>query len=267
MITFALPTFAKTYTLAIPLHAWHSHQSDANILKYYTPLQKWLEQQTGYQFKLVGYRANTTAAKQLAKGKYSIAYMKAMAFLNAKKRNPNVTALATVTTWNASHTRKIISYSGFLLTLKTNTQIKTIHDLKNKKIAFVDPFSASGFLYPVSILKYHNIDYQTFFKKHYFLVNHVNVLNAILDGKVAAGFVWGGAWSNSPNKNKFKSLMVIPNIPNPLFAASGKLSQEAKMKIQKALIATPESVTKGLVFVGFAKTPKNYYEQVHSLDL
>lgn len=66
---------------------------------------------------------------------------------------------------------------------RTDGPIKTVADIAGKKIAFVDPASASGYLLPLKILKDRNI----IPREEVFAMRHDSVVSMIYQGQVDAG--------------------------------------------------------------------------------
>lgn len=65
-------------------------------------------------------------------------------------------------------------------------KVQGLEDLVGSKIGFVDPESASGYIYPMYLLLRLGINPQTK-STIYFMKNHDNVLQAVLDGRLDAG--------------------------------------------------------------------------------
>src|SRR5437879_9112274 len=80
------------------------------------------------------------------------------------------------------------TYRGIIVARK-DSGIKSIADLKGKRFAFVDPKSASGYVYPRAMLIEKGIDPETYFKETMFAGNHDKVIAAVLDGRADAGAI------------------------------------------------------------------------------
>jgi phosphonate transport system substrate-binding protein len=65
---------------------------------------------------------------------------------------------------------------------RADSGIKKIEDAKGKRMAFVDPASTSGFLFPAAYLKKRGIDYNTFFAQYVFAGSHDGAVRAIYNG-------------------------------------------------------------------------------------
>jgi phosphonate transport system substrate-binding protein len=83
---------------------------------------------------------------------------------------------------NTSYTARIY--------VRKDSGVKTLEDLRGKTIAFVDPSSASGYVYPMVLLiekgLVRNRDPKTFFKDFVFSGSHDAGLQALLHGHVDA---------------------------------------------------------------------------------
>jgi phosphonate transport system substrate-binding protein len=136
---------------------------------------------------------------------------------------------------------------------KADSGINSIADLKGKKIAFVDPASASGYLLPLKTLKDKGIEP----KETVFAGKHDNVVSMIYQGQVDAG----ATFYSPPNEGKMedarrlvltqypdvekkvKIIELSESIPNDPIIFRKEMPEEMKAKIVDALlafIATPE---------------------------
>lgn len=111
-------------------------------------------------------------------------------------------------------------FSG--LVVRADSKIKSINNLKGKTIAFVDPQSASGYLYPQVHLRKYKLNDQSF-KSVIFSGSHAASVEKLekKEVDVAAVFVDNektndGAWERFKKdpKSKFRLLWVSEPIPN-----------------------------------------------------
>lgn len=124
--------------------------------------------------------------------------------------------------------------------------IKSFKDLQGKKVAFTDPASTSGYLYPVNYLmtKEGVKDINAFFGKFNFLVGHDAVIKAVYNKEYDAGFTFVDARTRVANELKDvndKVIIVgeIPGIPNDTISArkelAGAFIDKYKAAMQKFL--------------------------------
>jgi phosphonate transport system substrate-binding protein len=122
---------------------------------------------------------------------------------------------------------------------------KSIKDLNNKKFAFVDPASTSGYLLPTRLFKQENIK----LKEHVFAGRHDSVVMAVYQRKVDAGATFytqpdedgtpkDARWivrAQYPDVfDKIKILKLTGPIPNDPLTLRKDLPEDLKIKIVNA---------------------------------
>jgi len=100
------------------------------------------------------------------------------------------------------------SYKGYIITKKTNN-IRSLSDLKGKHFGYVDPKSASGYLYARHILKSNGLDPDRIFSKVSFMGTHDNVIKAVLNGEIDAGATYNEAIDLAKTKGLNVSALEI----------------------------------------------------------
>jgi phosphate/phosphite/phosphonate ABC transporter binding protein len=131
------------------------------------------------------------------------------------------------------------TYRGIIVARK-DSGFKSLTDLQGKRFAFVDPKSASGYVYPRAMLVEKGINPDSFFKETIFAGDHKTVIAAVLDGRVDAGATYDDALriakaAGVPSDN----LMIIAStdpIPHDAIAVRIGLDEPLTQKIQTALV-------------------------------
>jgi phosphate/phosphite/phosphonate ABC transporter binding protein len=136
------------------------------------------------------------------------------------------------------------TYRGIIVARK-DSGLKTVADLKGKRFAFVDPKSASGYLYPRAMLLERGIEPATYFKTTTFAGSHDKVIAAVLAGAVDAGSIYEGALgvgkrSGVPVENLVTIISTEP-IPHDAIAVRLGLDDALVKRIQLALINLDQS--------------------------
>lgn len=156
----------------------------------------------------------TGMIEALKNKKVDLAILSAMTYVLAEKETDVKVLLKK--TWNNA----AFYYSSIIT--RQNSKIKTIKDLKNKNIAFVDEKSTSGYLYPQIYLRKNLIEDKSF-KSVIFSGNHAASIDLLVAKKVDAVAVFSddekarrGAWSRFIKNKKIKinALWVSEPIPN-----------------------------------------------------
>src|SRR3989344_178056 len=129
---------------------------------------------------------------------------------------------------------------------RADSKIKSVKDIHNKKFAFVDPASTSGYLLPMRLFKEQNVKP----KEHVFSGRHDTVVAAVYQKRVDAGATFHTPADEEGPKDarmllktqypdvyeKIKILQLTGPIPNDPVAFRKDLPEEIKVKIAEALI-------------------------------
>jgi phosphate/phosphite/phosphonate ABC transporter binding protein len=131
------------------------------------------------------------------------------------------------------------TYLGIIVARK-DSGLKSLADLKGKRFAFVDPKSASGYVYPRAMLVEKGINPDTFFKETIFAGDHKKVIADVLDKRVDAGATYDNALGIAKNSGMASDdLAVIAStdpIPHDAIAVRIGLDEGLTKKIQTALV-------------------------------
>lgn len=81
----------------------------------------------------------------------------------------------------------IASYSGYIFVRK-DSGIRTVEQMKGKKIAFVDRATTAGYIFPIAFLREHGVqDTNHFFKEYFFTGSHDAAVYAVLNKQADIG--------------------------------------------------------------------------------
>lgn len=129
--------------------------------------------------------------------------------------------------------------------VRKGSGIEKLEDLRGKTIAFVDPASSSGYIYPMVLLIKRGLvkdrDPKTFFKDALFAGTHEAALQSVVRGRVDAA----AAFDNAPELHlKDKALIdritfvaETPEIPEAGICARPGLDPETVARVKAALLA------------------------------
>jgi phosphate/phosphite/phosphonate ABC transporter binding protein len=131
------------------------------------------------------------------------------------------------------------TYRGIIVA-RQDTGLKSMGELRGKRFAFVDPKSASGYVYPRAMLIEKGINPDSFFKETVFAGDHMKVIAAVLDGRVDAGATYDGALKIAKaNGMASENLVILDStdpIPHDAIAVRVGLDEALTKKIQAALV-------------------------------
>jgi phosphate/phosphite/phosphonate ABC transporter binding protein len=164
------------------------------------------------------------------------------------------------------------TYRGLII-IRKDSGLGSLADLGGKRFAFVDPKSASGYVYPRAMLLEHGIRADTGFSQVIFAGDHNRVIAAVLDRKVEAGAIYDGAIrvakAAGMHTEKLAVLASTDPIPHDAIAVRVGLDAELSQRIQAALVGLSGTEagrkliarsTKGLT--GFAVAADDLYDPV-----
>ncbi len=142
-------------------------------------------------------------------------------------------------------------YHGAFITRK-GSKIKTLKDLKDKTVAFVDPVSTSGAIYPRVMLLNAGIVPEKHFRRLIYAGGHDAAVLAVLHGKVDAAATYtndtqgkDSAWSNSlknpKDRDQIQLIAVTKPIPADNIAVRKDLDPKLTHQIKQIFLKLSET--------------------------
>lgn len=155
------------------------------------PLGDLLGKVTGYTFNASVPTSYAAVIEAMGSNNVDVAWLAPFSYALANQKYGAQVILATVR-------KGALTYPSVFIT--ADPSVKTVADFKGKKFAFVDPASASGYLYPVAYLKNQGLitgtppNVEGFFGSGnvVFAGGHDKVATAVYNGQVSGGAVFGG---------------------------------------------------------------------------
>jgi phosphonate transport system substrate-binding protein len=154
------------------------------------PLAKLLTDATNLQFKVSVPTSYTTVIEAMGSNQVDVGWLAPFAYVLAHDRNQSQVILASVRQGSKTYRSQIV--------VRADSGINNIDELRGKKFAFVDPASASGFLFPNAMLATRGIDYKTFFSDTIFAGGHDKVIIAVYNKQVDGGATFGQNIDSGP---------------------------------------------------------------------
>lgn len=209
-------------------------------------LSEYFQKKTGLKVKTFIATDYTALIEALRSGQIDFAWLPPFSYVKAEEIAGGEVLLKAV------RKGRSVFYSAIFT--RIDRPYKTIEDLKGKNIAWVDPTSASGHIFPkANLMVKKKIDADKFFNKQIFAGGHDAVVLAVLNNTVDAGATFvndpegkEGAWSQlfkGDEKNKVKTLFVTDPIPGDSMATSKKF-REANPDIVKKTTELIQSMSK-----------------------
>ncbi|TMK20692.1 MAG: phosphate/phosphite/phosphonate ABC transporter substrate-binding protein, partial [Alphaproteobacteria bacterium] len=216
--------FTCEIALAEPLYRfgvppWQRGQSVDDIRRLYNPLLDYLGRATDAKITIVTARSYEDMVHYFADGRVDFGTISPMPYVSAQRLNPGVKLLVTELSWDPTHTKRVDSYQGMIVTLRARDDINTVDDLRGKRMGFVSEESTSGFVFPSAYLQSIGIDYKNDFRNYAFLGSHPRATDALVAGSVDAAATWDFNLNQAvPKHGDVFKVIFQTAIPNLLIA-------------------------------------------------
>src|SRR5881396_3460671 len=161
--------------------------------------------------------------------------------------------------------------------VRKDSGLKALEDLRGKTMAFIDPASSSGYIYPMVLLIQRglvkNRDPKTFFREVVFAGSHDAGMRALLNGHVDALASFDMAreqyLSDPAQRERIVFVAETPAIPEAGIAARGGLDPATFAKVREALLqihgpAYAELLKRLYEIDGFAPAEDREYDPVRA---
>jgi len=143
--------------------------------------KEFLEKETGYKFEISIPQSYIAVVEAFGTDRADVAALNTYGYYLAHTKHKAEARLTVVRHGSNMYQSQFI--------VKAGSKIKSIADFKGKKIAFVDPASASGYLLPLKMLRDKGVEPG----EVVFAMKHDNVVSMVYNGQVE-----GGATFHSP---------------------------------------------------------------------
>ncbi len=173
-----------------------------------------------------------------------------------------------------------------VMVARKDSGIKTLEDMKGKKLGFADPDSTSGFLVPsVSLPGDIGMPVEEYFAETGFGGGHENLVLEVVKGNFDAGTTWAsgvgkfedGYTSGNLAKMVDKGILDMgdlvqvwqsPQIPNGPIVVRTSMDGDMKQKFKAFMMALPESdpecfsAIQGGDYKGFTEVDEDFYKTI-----
>lgn len=134
------------------------------------------------------------------------------------------------------------SVSQAYVFVRKDSGIRSIRDMKGKRMAFVDRATATGYLYFLALLRENGFsDLNSFFREYYFTGSHDAAVHAVMDNRADVGIAKGKVFNRVIEKdpllrNELIVLYKSPEFPDTTLCLKKELPEDTKKKIRDILL-------------------------------
>jgi phosphonate transport system substrate-binding protein len=154
------------------------------------PLAALLKDATNLNFRVSVPTSYTAVIEAMGAGQVDVGWLATFAYVLAHDRHGAEVLLATIRMGSKTYRSQVV--------VRADSGIETIDQLRGKRFAFVEPASASGFIYPNALLANRGIDYRSFFSDTTFAGGHDRVIIAVYNRQVDGGATFGNSIETGP---------------------------------------------------------------------
>lgn len=170
-------------------------------------------------------------------GKVQAAWLPPIVFLHLERQNLVVPLLS-------NERGNSLGFHSVLIT-RADSKIRTVEQVKGTRAAWVDPWSAAGYVLPRIELAEHGIEPRRDFSFQRFKGSHEAAIRSVLDGQFdvtatfahtgPSGGILRGGWSEmDKSADAFRVVATFSEIPADVIAASSKLPVEEQQALVSA---------------------------------
>ena len=245
-------------------------ETSPRLKAMYRPVLDYIGKSIGMKVDIVIPDNYPALERMMKAGQIQIGGFSPVSYVVAKERDPELRYIATCTQQVGDMSKD--SYLGIIIVRK-DSPFHKIKDLKNQRIAFTHRTSASGYIYPIELLKNEGITQpEVYFKDLIFLDKHPLVTDAVATGKADAAATWESNLYVAVKKHGdiYRVIAQTKPIPFDAYAVRG-ITDEMTAKIQNAFLSLPpEAIARareaGLPYTGWKIQNDSFYDSVREVS-
>ncbi len=249
--------------------AFIAYQNPDQLLENVEPVAEYLEAALGRPIKTFAATDYAGIVEALKAGTADVGFMGPLQYVIAHQQSGAVPILGEIYDGSPTYLSKIF--------VRKDSGIETLAQLEEKSMAFVDPLSSSGYLFPLETFIESGLiasrqDAEKFFRKIYFAGGDEQAIRAVLNKFVDAAGV--GQYSvrllRPEEREQLLAIAESRPIPSHCVVVRSGLDPEVTTALQTALLALNEGEHHGLLknlyaVDGYIVADDDTYAEVASL--
>jgi phosphonate transport system substrate-binding protein len=267
LVAFLLPAPASAQ--AKLTLAFIPQENPEKLIGDVAAITRYLAAETGLEVRGHVTQDHAAAVEALGANHADVAFMGALPAVIAAARSGAEIVLSEVYRGRPSYTAAIF--------VGRRSGIRSLADLRGKAVAFADPLSESGYLYPFELfvaagLVARDADPQTFFRRVYFAGGYQQAIQAVANGLVeAAGVsIYAPLLLGPDQQSEVVAIAESPPIPSHAVVVRNELAPEARRRFVAAMLKLNQPSHRHLLKHvygpdGYVVADPKAYEQVAGL--
>lgn len=264
---FAAPSEASAASKSELTIVFIAYQNPEQLAEDVEPVVAYLEKELGVSIKHFVATNYAAVVEALKNGTADMGFMGPLQYVMAHHYAGAEPLLGEVYKGKSTYTSRIF--------VRKDRAFKSLADLRGKSIAFVDPISSSGYLYPMELFKSKGLlkkDASEFFKRHYFAGGDEQAIRAVFNGFVDAAAI--GEFSYSLLRPEERSEIVVLGESKPLpshcIVVRKGLDTKKRDALRDAFLAIQDGPNKSLLknlygVDGYVNVDNSTFAEVESI--
>ncbi|MCK5798699.1 MAG: PhnD/SsuA/transferrin family substrate-binding protein [Deltaproteobacteria bacterium] len=205
----------------------------AKVKLHFVDFLRYIERRVGRRVDLVVAKSYVDLRHRLVEGSLAVAAITPLQFVRLRAAHPDVPMLASVINEGAR------TYQAYLV-VRAGSPIKTVAQVKGKRVCYVDKGSASGYLMARRDLRAHGVDPDKDFSGVRFSGSHSDVLRDLVARRCDVGATFSQAYRSARKLgipgSALKILHVGAELPLEVICASPKIPEALRQRFREALL-------------------------------
>jgi phosphonate transport system substrate-binding protein len=269
-LLFALIALAGAAGAQEPLRiVFIAYENPDQLVENVEPVIDYLEGRLGGEVEHFAATDYAAVVEALRHGSADVGFMGPLQYVMARRQAGAYPILGEIYNGSATYVARIF--------VRKDSGTKTLADLAGKTIAFVDPISSSGYMYPLDAFKSAGLiktrtDADTFFKRVYFAGGDEQAIRAVLNRFVDAAGVGQFAFGLLRGGERDQVVHVAESRPIPSHCVVVRKDLDAGRvdALRDALLALNEGPNHGLLehlygVDGYVRVDASTYAEVEDI--
>lgn len=198
-------------------------------IRIYAPFLKYLQEKTGYKFRIKFTENYEDTVENLGKGVTQFASIGTLSYVIGQEKFGIKYLVSGV-----NHEGDPMYYAAIIA--RPGSRIKTVEDLRGKSFCFGSLMSTQGHLIPRKMLEDKGITLKNLSHYHY-TGSHINAANTVMTGECDAGGIQDTLAHKLVAEGKVKIIGFSEPYPSSLIAYNADLDSNTVLDIKFALLA------------------------------
>ncbi len=213
-----------------------AYENPNQLMENVEPVTTYLAETLGVEIEHFAATDYAAVVEALRHGNADVGFMGSLQYVLAHDQAGAKPLLGEIYNGSATYVSRIF--------VRRDSGIKSLEDLRGKSMAFVDPISSSGYMYPLDIFRDQKLissreDADRFFKKIYFAGGDEQAIRAVLNNFVDAAGIGQYAYDllRGEERDQIVSLGESKPIPSHCVVVREGLDEDLTERFSKALLA------------------------------